>query len=56
MTKLEQYALEKHGIRLTKYQLDLIRAWCDGKTIISPKAAGKTTAVKIVRAYVGDSL
>lgn len=55
-SSLQDFAKSHFGITLTKYQIDLIEAWADGKTIVKARAMGKTTANKVARAYIKDSL
>jgi hypothetical protein len=56
-TKIEQFAKDHLGIAPTKYQVELMKAVAEGKTVqyIGPRA-GRSTALKIVREYLADGL
>lgn len=56
MTKIETFAKEKLGIRLTIYQVEMIRQWSVGATVTAPKRAGVSTARKVLWAYLQDGV
>lgn len=61
MLKIEQFVEQNFGIKLSKYQLEMIAmiaANPDIEVLITPigKRAGKTTAVKAALAYLQDGL
>lgn len=62
MLSIEQFAQDHFGLKLTKYQIDLIKLITEHpeKEYVlhypSPKAAGKTTAYKVAMAYLQEGL
>lgn len=55
-TDFELFAKAYFNIHLTSYQLKFIEALAKGQTLHGGKAVGKTTAVKVFRAYISEGL
>lgn len=58
-TKIAQFAKEQFGIELTDFQLQyiaIVSASDDRVVMRWPTKAGKTTADKVIRAYLQDGL
>ena len=53
---IELFAKAYFNIYLTKWQLRFIDALAKGKTMRGPALAGKSTAIKVFRAYVAEGL
>lgn len=56
MTKIEVFAKEQMGITLTILQVEMIRRWSVGASIIVPKRAGVTTAKQVYYRYLQDAV
>jgi hypothetical protein len=56
MTKIEVFAKEQMGITLTLLQVEMIRRWSVGATIVVPKRAGVTTAKQVYYRYLQDAV
>lgn len=56
-SKIAQFAKDHFDIELTTWQLEIIQATADGKTIApTPPRMGLSTANKVMRAYLTDAL
>jgi hypothetical protein len=53
---IELFALAYFNLRLTSWQLKFIEAMSKGQTLHGGKAVGKTTATKVMRAYIAEGL
>lgn len=56
LTKIAQFAKANLGIELTTWQLEIIQAVADGKTVRYQRQMGLNTANKVMRAYLADAL
>jgi hypothetical protein len=56
MSKIEDFAYAKYGIRLTLIQVKMLEAWSLGKTITVPKRCGQTYARRVYYAYLRDGM
>lgn len=56
LSDIQLFAKAYFNLELTKHQLDLINSWAHGRTVHSPKAAGKTTARNVFVAYIQEGL
>lgn len=56
VSDIQLFAQAYFNIQLTSYQVQLLDAISKGKNFHSPKAAGKTTALKVMNAYIQEGL
>lgn len=55
MTPIERFAEEQMGIKLFPKQVEMILAMAEGRVLLYPNRAGKSTAGKVARAYLAEA-
>jgi hypothetical protein len=56
MLNIDAFAREKMNIILTPLQIEMIKAWVTSDTYLSSRMAGKTTARRVLDAWVKWSI
>ena len=51
-TEIERFSREVMGVELLPFQVEMIRAFGQGKTVVYARRMGLTTVNKVIRKYV----